>query len=406
MDVQAGRDRPRVLIVTPQPFYEDRGTPIAVQYVARALAEIGVDVDLLAFPIGREVKIKNVTLKRCANLLHIRRVPIGFSWKKLVLDASLWTSFSKLLALRRYDMVHAVEEAAYIAAAICPRFGQPFIYDMASAIPVELQRQPLLKSRRAQRFLRSMERWVFHRATRVVCSPGLGRYVHNQAPDAPVTEWRFPAQLPHVPRQETESLRERLQIAPDRRIVLYSGSFAGYQGIDLLFEAFVQARRSNPELLLICVGATEPEMAAWSKRTPKELVGHVRILPRQPRERIAAYIELADFLALPRGRTDNVPLKLFDYMASGKPIIAMRQAAYAPLLDQTRAFICDPTPEALAQAIGRACRSPEEAHLMGQASLRYAHRQFGWGRFVDFVRDTYSKSIFTDREGSRLSRAS
>jgi glycosyltransferase involved in cell wall biosynthesis len=283
MEHEVGRDRPRVLIVTPQPFYEDRGTPIAVQYVARALSEIGVDVDLLAFPIGREVKIKNVTLKRCANLLRFRRVPIGFSLKKLVLDASLWTSFSKLLARRRYDMVHAVEEAAYIAAAICPRFHQPFIYDMASAIPVELQRQPVLKSARIQRALRSLERWVFSRAARVVCSPGLGSYVHNQAPDAPVTEWRFPAQLHAVKQGEAQSLRERLDIAPDRRIVLYSGSFASYQGIDLLVDAMVQARRSNPELLLICVGATEPEVAAWSKRMPAELLEHVRIIPRQPR---------------------------------------------------------------------------------------------------------------------------
>src|SRR5579862_5001471 len=66
--------RPRVLIVTPQPFYEDRGTPIAVRYVARALSEIGIDVDLLAFPIGQEVHIKNVKVRRCANPFHFRRV--------------------------------------------------------------------------------------------------------------------------------------------------------------------------------------------------------------------------------------------------------------------------------------------------------------------------------------------
>jgi glycosyltransferase involved in cell wall biosynthesis len=406
MEFGVARDRPRVLIVTPQPFYEDRGTPIAVQYVARALSEMGVDVDLLAFPIGQEVKIKNVTLRRCANLFNLRRVPIGFSWRKLVLDASLWTSFSKLLARRRYDMVHAVEEAAYIAAAICPRFGQPFIYDMASAIPVELQRQPLLKSRRVQLFLKSMERQVFRRAAHVVCSPGLGSYVHNQSPDAQVSEWRFPAQLPTVTRQEVESLRERLCIARDRRIVLYSGSFAGYQGIDLLFEAVAQARLSNPELLLICVGATDPEIADWSKRMPPALVEHVRIIPRQPRDRIAGYIELADFLALPRGRTDNVPLKLFEYMASGKPIIAMRHAAYGPLLDPSRAFICDATPEALATAIGRACRSPLEAQSVGRESLRFARRQFGWGRFVEFVGDTYMKSIFLSRQGPGLTQAS
>jgi len=399
------RDRSRVLIVTPQPFYEDRGTPIAVRYVARALSEIGVEVDLLAFPIGQEVAIENVHVRRCANLLRFRRVPIGFSWRKIVLDASLWTSFANMLSRRSYDMVHAVEEAAYIAAALCPRFGQPFIYDMASAIPVELQRKRLLSSARAQRFLGAVERSVMDRAAHIICSPGLAGYVHGRAPDASVSEWRFPAQLRAVTAEDASALRMRLGISQDRRVVLYSGSFAGYQGIDVLFDAFERAQKDNPELLLICVGATEPEIEAWSNRLPPELKENVRLIPRQPRERIATYIEAADFLALPRGRTDNIPLKLFDYMASGKPIIAMRHAAYEPMLDHTRAFICDPTAQALGEAITYACRSPELAKSLGRESGSYARRQFGWSRFVDFVRDTYAKSMYTGREAARLTEA-
>src|SRR5690606_8496034 len=48
---------PRILVVTPQPFYEDRGTPIALRYLLRALTELGYAVDLLVFPIGREIEI-------------------------------------------------------------------------------------------------------------------------------------------------------------------------------------------------------------------------------------------------------------------------------------------------------------------------------------------------------------
>ena len=80
---------PRVLLVTPQPFYEDRGTPIAVRYVAQALSELGAFVDILAFPVGRSVKIPRVRIMRCANPLGLQQVPIGFSWRKIVLDATL-----------------------------------------------------------------------------------------------------------------------------------------------------------------------------------------------------------------------------------------------------------------------------------------------------------------------------
>src|ERR1700722_8005801 len=90
-------DFPRVLLVTPQPFYEDRGTPIAVRYVAQALSELGAHVDILAFPVGRSVSIPRVRIMRCANPLRLKRVPIGFSWRKIALDATLWQAFSRLV---------------------------------------------------------------------------------------------------------------------------------------------------------------------------------------------------------------------------------------------------------------------------------------------------------------------
>src|ERR1700682_884671 len=137
----------RILLVTPQPFYEDRGTPIAVRYVAQALSELGAYVDILAFPVGRNVTIPGMNIFRCANPLRLKQVPIGFSWRKIVLDASLWQGFSRLVNSGRYHIVHAVDDAAYMPAAICPPVGQPFIYDMASAIPVELKRNALFATR-------------------------------------------------------------------------------------------------------------------------------------------------------------------------------------------------------------------------------------------------------------------
>jgi glycosyltransferase involved in cell wall biosynthesis len=389
-------DKRRVLIVTPQPFYEDRGTPIAVRYVAHALSQIGVDVDLLAFPIGQEVDIERVTVSRCANLLRLQRVPIGFSWRKIVLDMSLWRSFSRLIATRQYAMVHAVEEAAYMAAAICPRHHQPFIYDMASAIPVELRRKSLLGSPLAQRMLSAVERRVLRTAQNLVCSAGLADYVRAQAPGTAVTEWRYPALSTPVEAAEVAALREQLLLDPDQVVALYSGSFASYQGIDLLLEAFERARQRVPQLVLVCVGATDREMVALARQRPLDVDANLRIVPRQPRGKIPAYIELADFLVLPRTGGDNIPLKLYDYMASGKPIVATRQNTQRALLDDSRAFICEPDAASLAAALVKACNSPRKAAAVAQESAQYARRNFGWNPFVEFVGDTYSRAIGMD----------
>jgi hypothetical protein len=210
--------------VAPQPFYEDRGTPIAVRHIANALSEMGVDVDLLAFPVGEDIRIKNVVVHRCANPLRIKRVPIGLSWRKIALDASLLRSFRRLIGAHHYDMVHAVEEAAYMASAICPRAGQPFLYDMASAIPAELRRTAVLKSAFARRILEAIERRILNMANHVVCSGGLASYVRKQAPNASVSEWRYPAHAAAVTGADVAQLREQPHIHPDQRVLLYSNA--------------------------------------------------------------------------------------------------------------------------------------------------------------------------------------
>jgi glycosyltransferase involved in cell wall biosynthesis len=382
--------RSRVLIVTPQPFYEDRGTPIAVRYVASALGALNVDVHLLAFPVGRDIGMKNVTVHRCANALHIKQVPIGFSMRKLALDAGLWRSFSRLVADGSFDIVHAVEEAAYMAAALCPRLGQRFIYDMASAIPVELIRNSAVKSALLRTPLEAVQRRVMNTASHIICSAGLGGYVRTQAADARVHEWQYPALSSAVSSRDLSFLRSKLQIRPGQRVLLYTGNFAGYQGLDLLLDAFRRVSTLHPELVLVCVGATEVEQARWAATAPGQGdISNVRIVPRQPRAQMPHYTELADVLLLPRVHCENVPLKLYDYMAAGKPIVATRQPGSNRLLTDQRAFLCEPTAESMADAISHACSHPAEAAWIGSQALHYAEQHFGWRSFVEFVRNIY-----------------
>jgi glycosyltransferase involved in cell wall biosynthesis len=123
------------------------------------------------------------------------------------------------------------------------------------------------------------------------------------------------------------------------------------------------------------------------------LDGNVMILRRQPREKMPAYLKLADYLVLPRFGADNAPLKLFDYMAAGKPIIATRGAAHEPLLNSSRAFMCEPDAGSLAAAILKARESPNRAASVAAAAQAYARQHFGWERFVEFVRLTYDDAL-------------
>ena len=76
----------RILFIAPQPFYEDRGTPIAIHNTLAALNELGFAVDLATFPLGSEVNLPGINIFRTTNPFKYRNVPIGISFPKMLLD--------------------------------------------------------------------------------------------------------------------------------------------------------------------------------------------------------------------------------------------------------------------------------------------------------------------------------
>jgi glycosyltransferase involved in cell wall biosynthesis len=390
----APQPKTRVLIVTPQPFFEDRGTPIAVSCVARALASAGREVDVLSFPLGRRVDIPGVHLERAGNPWNIRQVPIGFSMGKLLLDASLVTRFRNLLETRNYDVVHAVEEAAWFASVLCPPRGQPFIYDMASAIPEELRGKGILGLRPVRALLEATERRVLGRASQVVCSQGLKARIHSFGIDTPVSEWRFPVPDAVDDNHQTLALRLRLGLAADDRVVLYAGNFSRYQGVDLLVDAFAAAALRDPRLVLVCVGAEDERRAAQMlDRVPEPLRPRVRMVTRIQRGAIPRWLAMADCLVSPRSGGANLPLKVFEYLAAHRPIIATRLGSHESVLGDGRAFLCDAEPGSLAAAMLDVFTDPVRARRMADDATSYARRHYGWAEFSRFINDIYDRVL-------------
>ena len=237
---------PRVLIVSPQPFYEDRGTPIAVLQVAAALTALDCEVDVLAYPIGKSVSLPNMRLQRSRNLFGIRNVRIGFSFKKVLLDLGMLGRLPSLLQPDRFDVVHVLEEMALPVIFLCRRRNLPVIYDMQSSLPDQLRTNAICRLRPVQYLLRKVEDWMLSRATAVICSAGLLQHVKARAPHALAHEWKFAGQ----PRDETQrpaALRARLGIPADARIILYCGTFEPYQGIDMLLAAIPAVAERDSE---------------------------------------------------------------------------------------------------------------------------------------------------------------
>ncbi|NND91353.1 MAG: glycosyltransferase [Granulosicoccus sp.] len=349
-----GESSLRILIIAPQPFHDDRGTPIAVGQVVSALASLGHRTDVLTFPIGRDLHWENTQIIRCANPLGIQSVNIGFSLKKVALDLSLCVALVRRLRSKRYDLIHAVEEMALPALMLARFHDIPVIYDMQSSLPEQLESHPVFGRDSPQQLLKALERYMLHKAHLVACSAGLLEYIRRVAPGTRASEWRYVAEQLQVPPpiETLQALRSSLGIDNDHPVVLYAGNFEHYQGLTLLVKAIPEMICSMPDVKVVLVGKTQQDrLEPVSDVTELVRQGHLIIVDRQSREQVFDYLAMADVLVSPRLYGNNLPLKLFTYMAAKKAIVATDIAAHRALLEENRGLLVDLSPSSIARGV-------------------------------------------------------
>jgi glycosyltransferase involved in cell wall biosynthesis len=386
------RPVPRILVVAPQPFYQDRGTPIALRQVLQALGELGRPVDLVTYPVGDDVAIPGLRIFRSANPFRYERVPIGLSLRKLVLDVPLTAAIRHRLARERYACVHALEEAAFPAALLAAAYRTPLLYDMQSSLAEQLSRLGPLAVAPARAALNAAERWLLRRSSLVATSAGLAERVRRTAPGVPVREWHFPSAPADADDAGVQALRERLGLLAGEPVVLYSGTFEAYQGLPELIEAIPLVRERVPEARFVFVGADRAgERIAHESAAALVASGVLRVVERQPRTEMAEFLALADVLVSPRAYGGNLPLKIFDYLAAGRPIVATDIPTHRTVLTEARAVLVEPSSVSIASGIVDVLGSPERARRLAAAARAYAQTHLGWSRFVDSVDALYAE---------------
>ncbi len=359
----------RVLLLAPHPFYQLRGTPIDVELVVRALSERGATVDVATYHEGTDVDYPGVRICRIRAPRWLDGVRPGFSARKLLCDLLLFLRAWGLVARGDYDVVHAGEEAVFMAMFFKLFHGLPYVYDMDSSIAQQLvESRPLLGP--LSPLFNYAERLAIRGALAVapVCH-ALGDLARQRGGNNVVVLHDI-SQLADEDFRSSWSLRERLGV--DGPLMLYVGNLERYQGVDLLLEGFGAAHPRRPDLRLVVAGGAPEDIDAYRRQAERLGVAEcIHWLGWWPAEKLGELLGQADFLVAPRIRGINTPMKIFPYLHSGRPVLATRLPTHTQLLDDSVALLAPPTPADFAEAIVR---------LAGDAALRdrlgAAGRQF------------------------------
>lgn len=334
-------------MVAPAPFDYDRGKPLRVRQSVEALVGLGFEVDVLAYPSGRDVDRPGVQVTRAPGLFATDPSVPGFTWRSLLSDAALLGMAVRALRSGGYDAVHAhdIDGAVVSETAVgLTRSSLPVVYDMHGAFSELADHYGLpLPGGVVDR----LERFAYGQADHVILNwPHLRGLVSTDTPKTLI--------LDHPP----EALREAITGSPslqeawgDSPYVLYTGNYAPYQGVDLLLAAFerlvdeLPADADPPQLVL--TGDAPAEIVV--DRADVHFVGFVE----EPR--LAALLEHAAALASPRLTEGFPPMKINTYRLTDNPLVVTNRGCHTSVLaDEDGVYFAEPTPTDLARAMREA----------------------------------------------------
>lgn len=378
----------KALVIAPQPFFSPRGTPFSVYYRTLVASDLGVEIDLLTYGEGQDVDLPGVHIIRIPRFKVLGNVKTGPSVLKLFLDAFIAIWAVGLLLRNRYDFVHAHEEAAFFCRFLKPLFGFKLIYDMHSSLPQQLTNFNFCKSKLLIGFFKKMEDTCIRTADAVITiCPALADYVneridtgerHLLIENSIFDDVKLAATRAGNPGARGMAEEEPLtvELPANKRFVVYAGTLESYQGIDILIGAVSRIVAAVPATHLIIVGGSAQQVARFSAMAQEQGIADQCTFTGRVSQNLAKhYNRVATVIVSPRSAGTNTPLKVYEQLTSGVPLVATRIYSHTQVLDDSVAFLVEPNPDEMARGVITALTAEEEvARKVASAKRLYKEK--------------------------------
>jgi glycosyltransferase involved in cell wall biosynthesis len=178
----------------------------------------------------------------------------------------------------------------------------------------------------------------------------------------------------YEPRLSPQDARRELELPTDRSLVVYTGHVNATKGMEVV----ISMARRCPEVTFVLVGAEPGGATRWLMQQQP----NVRVVSWQPFDRVVRYLYAADVLLQPPSSVPLrvvgntvLPMKLFQYLAAGRPILAPKLPDVCEVLDDATAVL---VPSGDAATAARELRgllaNPERCQRLGRNALERAKR--------------------------------
>ena len=271
------------------------------------------------------------------------------------------------------------------------RLRAPLVFDVRDIWPEAIALSGRLQSPALIRLLEAIERRIYaaSAAVSVVTEGKRERLIEKGVPEQKIavipngvdlSRFDTRAGAPEPAERGRALLREH-GVDTDRFVVLYAGVFNPPQGLDILLDAAARLKQeetaSVPKVQFALVGAGSQKQRLQERVDAEGLAQWVRFVPEQPRDMIPPLLCAAGTIAVTlrkRKDTHTVPSKIYEAMASGRPVMVSADGAPREILAEAEAGPGSGAEdlEGLLSSIRSLAGDRELANAMGERGRAYA----------------------------------
>ena len=393
----------RVAMVAACPFPANHGSPASIREMSEALARLGHEIHVVTHPNGQDIPVTGVRIHRAAGLGFRNTVKVGPFWQRPIFDFLLLVKLLRVIRNERIEIIHAHNyEGALIGYAAKLLTGRPLLYNAVNIMSDEL---PSYRFIRPKALAKWIGRWLDHLVpltadSITVVSEELQDFMARRG--IPSRRARFvPAGVnPEMFRNVDPNWIRRSYPVGSRPVILYTGTLDQFQRVDYLLQAMQKVAAREPHALLAvypnivdpALLETHREMAARLGITENVLWmkdGHLQELPH--------CLASADIAVLPRPACPGHPVKLLNYMAAGKGIVAFKGSAKGLRHMYNGFLVEDHDWQGLGEGILTLLKEPQLAKRLGENAKACIQGNFDWSTLANGISVIYRRMTAVDR---------
>lgn len=371
----------KILHIAPTPFFSDRGCHIRIHDQIAALQRQGHDVLLATYHHGRGVP--GIPTRRSLRVPWYSKVDAGFSWHKMYLDVLLFFTAWRACLSFKPDIIHGhLHEGAALGWAtslLASARKIPVVFDVQGSLSGEIKAYGSLGPLKKLVFLFTwIEKLVCKLPDFFVCSSEAAAHLMKAefgVPEDKVRVIREGVDVATCSVNNAKSVRERLGIPREKKVVGYVGSLVQAKGIDLLIQAMpiVRQRVGNVHFLLAGypVEDCQERVDTMGTGDVTTLCGKVDYF------QLFSHLAVIDVAVDPKVEGSGEGSgKILNYMAAGLPVVCFDTPANRAMLGDTGIFAAPGDVMDLAEKIIMLLLNPDQACLAGANNQACAYAKY------------------------------